>query len=383
MKKTSRKMFGVILFLTGTLSAFALDIKYETPEFEGANSSISQQTVAQFNNAVQGAFNGALNALQDKTKGIDTKPDDFIQSWGNSAIFASHGATARGYGDYKLFSFTVGPMIGVQLPGDPLKIANELDGLTDKLNEEHDIKLGLSPQIFNARLGINTSKFLVDKLYLGVHLGFIKLKGDDFGLDGFSYDNFSFGATANYQLIPHIKILPGILLWRGINLGSGLIFQTTKINYAIGLGTFEQEFDPTISGLSNNMSLSINPNITLDMNINTVTIPLEATTAVRLFGFLNIPIGVGVDLGFGKSYIKIGMDGKVDVTGDPNMGDYVKESKSGYVSVDAGGAMAPSFFNLKFMTGLGLNFGPVVLDIPITFYVGNGYNVGVTVGVVW
>ncbi|MDR2595955.1 MAG: hypothetical protein LBC76_01420 [Treponema sp.] len=369
MKKTITKVFCAVLFLTGTFSAFALDVNGTPPTFTGTGSG-------DFNTAVSTAFGIALNKVRQEVRDIDSKPDDFIQSWGNSAIFASHGATQRAYGDYKLFSFTTGPMIGLQLPGDPFKIANELDNLADKLNRDHDIKLGVSPQIFNARLGINASKFLLDKLYLGLHLGFIKLKGDDFGLNGFSYDNFSIGVLANYQFIPQIKIIPKILLWRGVNFGSGLIYQGTKINYAIKLETYSA--DITGSGITG--TLSIDPKLMLDMNINTVTIPLEATTAVKLLSFLNIPVGVGVDLGFGKSDIKIGMKGDVYVTGNPGT---LTQSKPGNVSVDAGGDMAPSFFNLKFMTGVGINIGPVLLDIPVTFYAGNGYSVGVTVGIVW
>jgi hypothetical protein len=154
-----------------------------------------------------------------------------------------------------------------------------------------------------------------------------------------------------------------------------LIYQGTKINYAVQLETQKQPI--TLSGQTG--SLSIDPKLMLDMNINTVTIPLEATTAIKLFSFLNIPLGVGVDLGFGKSDIKIGMDGKVSITGITGL----QETKPGKLSASAGGDMMPSFFNLKVMTGVGFNFGPVLLDIPVTFYADNGYSVGVTVGVVF
>jgi len=382
MKKTSTKIFCAILFLAGTISAFALDIDGMAPTFTGNSTAV----VDAFNLAIGGVdrkggvFGKALDDLRDVAGDIDSKPEAFIQSWGNSAVFASHGATQRGYGDYKLFSFTLGPMIGVQLPGDPFSIMNDLDNLTQKLNDDRDIKLGISPQVFNARLGINTSKFLLDKLYLGLHLGFIKLNGDDLGLKGFSFDNFSLGATANYQLIPQKKLAAGLLLWRGVNVGSGLIYQGTKIGYSINLDRIEEPLG-AVPGISGNINLTIDPKITLDMDISTVTIPLEATTAVKLLWFLNIPLGVGVDLGFGKSDIKLGMNGDVNVTG--LTGNVVQQDKAGDIYVSAGGDVAPSFFNLKLMTGVGLNFGPVVLDIPVTFYLGNGYNIGVTVGIVW
>jgi len=366
MKKTRTKIIVAILFLAGSVCAFALDIDGKAPTLTGSGANATTQS------AVNNAFNSALNELRANTQGIDTKPEDFIRSWGDSAIFASHGATTRAYGDYKLFSFTLGPMIGVQLPGDPFKIADDLDDLTKKLNDDKDIKLGLSPQVFNARLGINTSKFLLDNLYLGLHLGFIKLDGEIFGLEGFDYNNFSLGITGNYQLVKPVKLAAGLILWRGVNVGSGLIYQTTNINYSLKMDSYKAP----ISGA--NAELVIDPTLKLDMDIGTVTVPLEATTAVRLLWFLNIPLGVGVDLGFGKSDIKIGMDGDIKIDGLPGT-----QANGGYVSATAGGDVPPSFFNLKLMTGIGLNFGPVLLDIPVTFYLGNGYNVGVTLGVVW
>jgi len=372
MKKTSTKLFFAILFLAGTISAFALDIKGSAPQFTGTYATT-------FQTEVNKAFNTALGELQDMAGDIDSKPEDFIQSWGNSAVFASHGATQRAYGEYKLFSFTLGPMIGIQLPGDPFSIMNDLDNLTQKLNDDRDIKLGISPQVFNARLGINTSKFLLDKLYLGLHIGFMKLDGNDFGLDGFSFNNFSLGVTANYQLIPQKKLAAGLLLWRGVNVGSGLIYQGTKIGYTIEMERIEQSMG-SVSGITGTQTLTLDPKMILDMNINTVTIPLEATTAVKLLWFLNIPLGVGADLAFGKSDMKVGMTGDVNAK---NLPSGVTQSAPGSLSVDAGGDMAPSFFNLKLMTGIGLNFGPVVIDIPVTFYLGNGYSIGLTIGAVW
>jgi hypothetical protein len=372
MKKTSTKIFCAILFLVGTTSAFALDIKGTAPTFTGTGSG-------ELNTAVSKAFNEALGKLKEETAGIDTKPEKFIQSWGNSAVFASHGATTRGYGEYKLFSFSLGPMIGLQLPGDPFTIMDEMDDMAKKLNDDKDISLGISPQVFNARLGINASKFLLENLYLGLHLGFITLNGDDFDLTGFSFKNFSLGVTANYQLIPQVRLAFGLLVWRGVNVGSGLIYQTTNIDYAMKMDQYSS--DPFTVG-SDSLTVTIDPRMNLKMDIGTVTIPLEATTAVKLLGFINIPVGVGVDLGFGKSDITIGMDGDVNVNGiNPNSG--ISKKDPGNLSVSAGGDMPPSFFNLKFMTGIGLNFGPVILDVPMTFYVGNGYNIGVTVGVVW
>jgi len=109
MKKTSTKIFCAILFLAGTISVFALDINHKSPTFESTGDPLSTPAVVKaFNDGISGAFDKAFDELKKETGSIDAKPEDFIQSWGNSAVFASHGATQRAYGEYKLFSFTLG-----------------------------------------------------------------------------------------------------------------------------------------------------------------------------------------------------------------------------------------------------------------------------------
>jgi hypothetical protein len=369
----NKKVLCAILVLAGTISAFAFEIKGEAPTFTGPLAT-------EFNKAVGDAFGEAKGKLKDMAEGIGNVPKPFIQSWGNSGVFASHGATQRAYGDYKLFAFTLGPMLGLQLPGDPFAIMGDMGDLTSKLKENSEIKLGLNPQILSFRIGVNASKFLLDKLYLGLHFGAITL--DNF-MDGFSFNTFSLGATANYQLIPQLN-LGGVLLWRGLNVGSGLIYQGTTIEYTIKLGSITEDLNVSVvEGITAQIgNFSIDPKIFLKMETNTVTIPLEATTAVRLLWFLNIPLGVGVDLGFGKSDLKVGINADINVDPDPTYAG-LQEDKAGYISASTGGYTSPSFFNLKFMTGLGFNFGPAVLDIPVTFYMDKGYSIGITVGVVF
>jgi hypothetical protein len=359
-----------------TASAFALDIEGKAPTLSGTNANT-------INGQLNAAFESALGELQNELKDIKSTPEELIKAFGNAGIFASHGATQRAYGGYKTFAVTFGPMFGLQIPpGNPLDMMNDLDSVFNKFQEDKDIKLGLNPQILNVNLGINTSKFLIKDLYLGLHFGFMKL---DDGLlqamlpEGFSFgfDIFSLGATANYQLLAPQSLAGGLIHWRGINVGSGFIWQKTSISAGLGLsslgvGPFEQDFSGT-------GTVTIDPTLSLDFTIDTFVVPIEVTTAVRLLWFLNIPLGIGVDLGFGKSDLKVGMDAKIkaELTG------YQQES-DGYLKVSAGGDMAPSFFNLKAMTGIGLNLGPVLIDIPLTYYfIDNGFSVGLTLGVVW
>jgi len=361
----NKLVLALLMMALVTSSAFTLDVKGHAPKFQE-----DRPETVYINQMLADAFNDALNGLKEDLKDINPKPEELIKSWGDAGVFASHGATQRAYGGYKHFAVTVGPMVGLRLPGSPFTIMDEMDGMLDKLSDEQDMRLGFNPQIFNINAGVNTSKFFMKNLYLGLHLGFMKL---DNLMDGFSFSTFSIGATANYQLIPTVS-LAKVVIWRGVNVGSGLIYQGTKISAGLKLDTINEPISSPI-GSGN---LKIDPALTLDFNIKTVVIPMEVNTAVRLLWFLNIPLGVGLDLGFGKSDLKIGMD--ADIT--PVFGDY-KVKDHGDLSVNAGGAMSPSVFNLKLMTGIGLNFGPVVLDIPVTFYLNNGYSIGISLGFIW
>jgi hypothetical protein len=154
MKTIIKKLLCIVLVLWGTGSAFAINVGGKAPVFVGTDP-IVDGLVDQLNADIGEGFRAALKKI--KVEGIDFFPKQFIESWGNSGVFGSHGATERAYGEYKLFSITTGAMLGLQLPSDPFSINDELGKTTDKLVKEHDIKLGVSPQLFNARIGINTS----------------------------------------------------------------------------------------------------------------------------------------------------------------------------------------------------------------------------------
>jgi hypothetical protein len=357
------------------MSVFPFDITGTAPTFKGPGSD-------ELNGELDKAFKDALGDIRGEVGGISSNPEKFIQAWGNSAVFASHGATQRAYGGYQLFAFTVGPMIGFQIPGSPLDIVNNFEGIADKIDKEGDMKLGLNLQMLSGQLGINTSKFLVNNLYLGVRVGYMNLEALNWDslleeyLRGFTFNTWSLGLLANYQLLPRIS-LAGLLQWRGINLGTGFIFQSTNASYTMELPTVDNPIG-TVGELTD-LRLEIKPKLTFDMDIKTFTIPLEVFTSVRL-GLVNLGMGMGIDVGFGKSDMKIGVKGDIDVKGDtPGL----TPDKTGNISATEGGDMAPSLFNPKVMADLGFSLGPVLVDIPVTFYLSNGYNIGVTLGILW
>jgi hypothetical protein len=393
--KTGRILiFCIFLIFSEVITAFGDSIKIDgiAPTFRDTTGLYGSYFDA-LNNELRTAFNRALKEINDEIGNIDTMPEEFIQAWGNSSVFSSHGANQRGYGGYDLFAFTVGSMVGIQLPTSLFTIADELENIVNKLNNERDLRLGLNPQIITGQIGINTSKFLLNNLYLGLRFGYMNLDSIGF-VEGFLFNSMSLGGMVNYQLVSQKKLAGGLFLWRGLNLGTGFLYQRTAIVYDIKLDPITQNiyvpvFDPSqilpgmpFPELPTALDLKIGPSLFLDMDIITYTIPLEASTSVQLLWFLNIALGFGVDFGFGKSNIKIGMNADANVTG--NAATIVEQNTPGNVSASAGGDMSPGLFNPKLMAGLGFSLGPVVIDIPVTWYfTDHGYNVGVTLGIVW
>jgi hypothetical protein len=370
-----KKLCCVLLVLAIAVSAFAekkqidFKIKGTPPTVTGTDSN----STAAFNSEIQSAFDEALGKLNDQLNEIGIgQPTNLLGSMANSSAFGSHGATTSSYGGYKKFSATIGPMVGLRLPTDIWAIMDEMDKMSEKLEENGDVSLGVSPNLFNINFGLNMDFLKLEKLYMGVRLGFFKLP--DGLIEGFSYDNFLFGVTANYQIIPSVN-LAKIITWRGVNLGSGLLFNTSNIGFTIPM---DEDIDEPITGGGR---IYMKPEAALNMKVFTCTIPLEAVTAIKIL-FINIPLGLGVDIAFGETSLGFGVNSDIELKDLPYG---FHQATNGDISVKAGASSNPDFFNFKIMTGLGFQIGPVVIDIPFTFYpaVHPGYNLGLTIGAVF
>jgi hypothetical protein len=328
----------VLMCFTG-VQAFALDIWSDNP-----------------------ALTDPLVQEMDDLKDIDAKPEQFIKGFADASVFSSMGATQRAYGEYKLWAFTVGPMVGFSLPGsDPFNITDELENISDTLEKDHDVKFGVNIQAITGQLGINTSKFLLDRLYLGLRFGLFNISD----IEGFDMNTLQIGAVGNYQLVRGINIASGLFYWRGVNVGTGFIFQKTGLTYHLETGKYEATNGYT--------TYTTTPEVKFDMDIKTFVIPLEVNTSVQLLWILNLNLGAGVDIAFGTNDTTIGAESPV----------YYGGGLVDTIHIRGGGSMGPTIFNPKIMTNIGLKFGPVILDVPVTYYFGNGFNVGVTLGAVW
>ena len=374
-----KKILAVVflLTLTGMTELFAIDLYYTVPQLAGSHPN--KGTIQEELNRV---FTEAVTDYQRKIQGIDDNPQKMIGAFATSSVFSSTGASLRTFQGYDSFALTLGAMAGVQLNVGINSLIRNTDYIGDRffddMNRDGDIQLGINPQIINAQLGINASKFLLKGLYVGFKGGYMNLNFENFHT---SFQTWSVGGMINYQLVSQKRMPDEIFIWRGLNVGTGFIYQRTSINLDVPLMPVEDTTSGLVNIGSTGVALNLgDPVFRFRFNVSSYTVPLEAVTSLRLLGFVNFSIGGGVDFGFGSASMKGSLDSRIELTNLPS-GLYQERAGSLYISM--GGTNSPVLINPKIMGSLAFSAGPaIILDIPITYYfLNNGYSVGVTFGV--
>jgi frataxin-like iron-binding protein CyaY len=376
-----------LLFLTGM--AFAIDVNFTPPRFKSNNPEY-QDLINDLNDEIASEFEEYENQIKSEMRGLPDSFPNLAKAFANTSVFSSDGASQRAYKGYNVFSFTVGFMSSLQFP----RKFTLLDEIKDAINsgegeidfdfgrDNMDIDLGLDVQILNAQFGINTSKFLLDGLYLGFKFSMFDTNWIKYmPLSGFSFRTMSVGTNASYQLIKQKRLPGGLLVWRGLNLGTGFIWQNTSLGLTTPLITDEDLLYVSIPiDTIGTISMQLDEVFHLGINTNTYIIPIEAMTSIRLLWFLNLALGAGVDVALGGSNIEA--YGSIDVKNISGLeGTGITIAREPSLDYSMGGKSAPSIFNLKAMGAVGFNFGPVIIDIPVTYYfLNNGYSLGVTFG---
>jgi hypothetical protein len=326
-----------------------------------------------FNNLFQ---NEVIKDIQDQLKDINSSPEKLVRGFANASTYTSTSASQRGYLDYRVAAFTIGPMAGVQLPAEPWRMEEYADS-----SDTGDISAGANIQAITAQAGINTGilPFMPFKgLYAALKFGAFNYDtGDDY-----RFKTVSLGLLANYQLVRGIKV--PAFQWRGISVGAGFVWQRSEIQIEYALNENSYIWDVDSDG-DDDFVVSYRSTVLLNMTGNTFVVPLEVSTAVRLLGFLNITAALGCDIAFGSNKLAVSANTKMDFTPIPSGSYYgAMLTDSGWLKVEGGGSMAPNIANPRLSGGIGFTLGSVVLDIPVNWYFAyKGWSAGVTLGFVW
>lgn len=289
---------------------------------------------------------------------------ELAKGFADANAFSSHSATLQGFQNYDLFAVGVGFMAGVQAPStDPNYYKNSK--IEDDIRKDGDISAGVSTGV-SLFAGIH-ARFISPYLYLSIQAGKLDI-GD--AEESYRFKNTIYGFGINYGLFMPRSILLGFLKWRGISLGTGLIYQHNEVN-------FEIELDPISQSVTGPISLTLDPTVNFGFDVTTYTIPVEAVTSFQFLWILNISTGIGADIIYGSSDLLITSAGTVSVSG-------TTLTQNGIVEVDGSTKdVSPSKIRPKIMAGIGLNILLVKIEIPVVYYPESGAAVGLTASVVF
>jgi hypothetical protein len=297
--------------------------------------------------ALDMTINNALLKYQDQSK--------LAKGFANANAYSAHVATLRGFQGYDKFAISLGTMGAAQVPAATTDLSY-YQHIAKKLTSQGDIYAGVAWNAWALNAGVK----LPGDFYISARFGKLKYSYSDYDFNG-----TTLGAMLNYQLVKPWSPPVKIFLWRGLSIGAGYLWQSSKTAYHFS----DKE------NIDSSTGTTLRAKIKISATSSSQVVPLELSTAIRLFWFLNIHAGGGIDFAWGTSQLRYSGIGTLLVASPPNLGlvaAYGKQSGTG-----------PTHFLPKIFCGPGLSMGPVIVDIPFTYYFNNGFNLGVTVGVVW
>lgn len=340
---------------------------------------LSGSVLDDLNASIQAQFDDAIKEAGDSIAPYH----DQVQLAGGFAdanAFASQAGTDRGYQNYSRFSLTSGVMVGMQAPSLSMDYYDNID---DRIKKDGDLKAGAGVGVSLINIGVN-AKFLLPGLYLNVKYGSFNHSFEDVELSVSTY-----GITGNYIIAKPKGAGLGFLKWRGLSIGTGVLYNKTNATFNLEIDpitdqiTYDDENGTLVTG-----DIVVDPSMALELSMKTITIPAEIVTSVHLLWILNLTLGAGIDFNFGKSDIVLGSSGStglnnIQVNGNGVPAEEIEIAPGDVVLEGSTLGVKPSLSKPRLMSGVGLNLGPLKVDVPVTYYPSTGASIGVTVGVVW
>lgn len=201
----------------------------------------------------------------------------------------------------------------------------------------------------------------------------------------YSFDATTFGFGLNYQLVDRGGDRFKAFKWTGISVGSGLLYNSNKIDMTL---TLDREYTEAITATGGPYYIGLEPKATFGIDVTSYTIPLDISTSIRLLWIFNLTLGAGVDFMFGQSEVVMNSTTGLKVY-DSSHTELATSNDGtagtpGSVVIDAGTDGNPSLAHARLTGGLGICLGPLPIDLSATWYpIDNGAAVNVSTGIVW
>lgn len=396
-----------VLLVAGAMNVAAFDVSVKPPNVSLLGDLATAADLAGID--VDSELNEQLGflATQFETELADNEDlarfstqKDLTRGFANAGATAAHLGTQRSFIDYRRFAFVVGTGASISAPGIT---PDELENAASNIEEEGDIYFGTAIQPISASLGINLSRW-VDGLRANVKVGYANIAAGTIS-DEIGFESISIGVGASYQVLQSRSLPLGIIRWRGLSVASGFNFQrnTTEIEIAAtgedgfeagdvitfgDLGFTTQNLDDAgIAATADDPfgTLTVAPSLLALIESRTYSIPLEVNTGIRFLYLIDVNVGAGIDLSMGSSEVSVGAKTDVDFKASPEAEQYI-DFAPGQANLGIKTTNDPQFVRPRVTAGVGVNLGPIKLDVPLMYYFdadGPGAMVGVNVGIVW
>lgn len=292
------------------------------------------------------------------------------RAFANASAYSAHAGTQRGYQGYDIVAITIGTMAGAHVPSLDM---DYYTNISKKLKFKGDIDAGASMVPWSLQVGLHLGHLnsALEGLYLGWKFGGVKFTYRDYQVEGYNA-----GIAVNYQIFKKVKAGYQVFVWRGVSIGTGLYFQKNNITMKHDLGKQSESVGPGVA-------FYIDPKLKFNIATQSYVVPLEVSTSIRLIWVLNLSVGGGVDFAIGESSI---------VAKGSSLGYFVDMlGLTGSSQLSPGYALVygkqkghiGQWYLPKLTAGIGFSFGPVVIDVPVTYYFVRGLGVGLSVGFEW
>lgn len=309
------------------------------------------------------AVNGALANLWATQLWKFQNQPKLAKGFANAAAYSAHAATQRGYQGYDRFAITIGAMAGAHLPSLSYDYYKDIP---KRLKYTGDLYAGASLNPLAVQVGIK----ITDRFYLSPKFGML-----NYTYYGYSVSGITGGLMMNFQLAKKKKAGFQVFVWRGFSLGTGLLYERYKVSMTQKLG---KSTNSVGSGIP--VYYMIDPKFKITLKNEAYVLPVELTTSFRLLWILNLSFGGGID--FVRSTASITAKGYSPAF-IIDLGNQMQTTPGLVYAYGRQGGRAGNWFFPKLTAGIGLSFGPVVIDVPVTYYFVKGLGVGLSVGFEW
>jgi hypothetical protein len=327
LKTFITQTLGFVFFVTAVGSAHAQVFKI-TPGSQGTFPTA--QAYNDFLNALETEVNSNLPSVEtgQYTKGIANATA--MASTGTSAVYGSSFS-------YGLFGINGG--IGLDL-GEGNSLSDFDTKKVAGFGAQAAVVLGFNPG------AVTTANWwVVDPARLRLYLSFLKM---DRTFDGAEVSFSSLGFVGQYRLIPEKSLGLNTVKWNGVDISTGFRMAKMKLEFTQNL---EVVFEQDVGGTPE--TATVNGPITIGGDVNVFSIPVEASTSVRLLYFLNLIGGLGADINLGSSKSIAAYNANIALP----------QSATATGDLDLGGNAKPSPVNMRAFAGVGFEFAIGTLNL--------------------